>query len=114
MFTIPTARSTKTLFVINKDFYISKDGEFRGNVQALTPTDTSRNKRGFSVVEYTMDAPVYDSLGETFPIMATFESEPRESKNRFGNMTNTDHLLTLVQLGDAKPTTPNTKPETKA
>lgn len=113
MFTIPTSRSTKTLFVINKDFYTSKDGEFRGNIQALTPTDTSRNKRGFSVVEFTMDAPVYEALGDTFPIMATFESEPRESKNRFGNMTNSDHLLSLVALGDAKASSSNIKPETK-
>ncbi|GAB2585989.1 hypothetical protein [Nitrincola alkalisediminis] len=102
MFTIPSSRSTKTLFVINKDFYISKDGEFRGNIQALTPTDTSRNKRGFSVVEYTLDAPVYDALGDTFPTMATFESEPRESRNRFGNMTNTDHILKLISLGDGQ------------
>lgn len=98
-FQIPTLKSTKTLFVINKDFYAKKDtGEVRVTVECLVPAGGSRpNKRGYSVAAFTADKEVYDMLNlDNGPIMASFETEPRESRNGFGNTTNTDHLLRVV------------------
>lgn len=98
-FQIPTLKSTKTLFVINKDFYIQKaTGETRASVEVLVPAGGTRpNKVGYSVASFTAEQEVYDALNlDNGPIMATFESEPRESRNGFGNTTNTDHLVRVI------------------
>jgi len=105
-FQIPTLKSTKTLFVINKDFYVKKDsGEVRASVEVLVPAGGTRpNKRGYSVASFTAEQEVYDALNlDNGPIMATFETEPRESRNGFGNTTNTDHLVRVIadQSGQA-------------
>lgn len=98
-FQIPTLKSTKTLFVINKDFYAKKDtGEVRVTIEALVPAGGARpNKKGYSVAAFTADPEVYEALNlDNGPIMVNFESEPRESRNGFGNTTNTDHLLRVI------------------
>lgn len=98
-FQIPTLKSTKTLFVINKDFYVQKaSGEMRCSVEALVPAGGSRpNKKGYSVASFTAEPEVYEALNlDGGPVMATFESEPRESRNGFGNTTNTDHLVRVM------------------
>lgn len=98
-FQIPTLKSTKTLFVINKDFYIQKaTGEVRASVEVLVPAGGTRpNKKGYSVASFTAEQEVYDALNlDNGPIMATFETEPRESRNGFGNTTNTDHLVRVI------------------
>lgn len=98
-FQIPTLKSTKSLFVINKDFYAKKDtGEVRVTVECLVPAGGTRpNKKGYSVAAFTAEKEVYDALNlDNGPIMVNFESEPRESRNGFGNTTNTDHLLRVI------------------
>lgn len=107
MFQIPEIKSVKSLFVINKDAYTSKTtGEVRCSVQALVPVNGSRpNKKGYGVLEYTAEPAVYDALDlDNGPIMAQFETEPRESRNGFGNTTNADHLLRVIpERGAASP-----------
>lgn len=99
MFQIPTLKSTKTLFVINKDFYVKKDtGEMRVSVEVLVPAGGTRpNKKGYSVAAFTAEPEVYEALNlDNGPIMVSFETEPRESRNGFGNTTNTDHLVSII------------------
>ena len=98
MFQIPETKSVKSLFVINKDAYTTKQGELRCNVQVLVPVGNNRpNKKGYAVAEYTAEPAVYDALDlDKGPVMANFETEPRESRNGFGNTTNSDHLMKVV------------------
>lgn len=105
-FFIPSAKSKLTLFVINKDFYVKKDsGEMRVSIQALVPAGSARpNKRGFSVTEYTAESAVYEALDfSNGPMLVEFEAEPRESRNGFGNTTNTEHLLSVVAFPGRAP-----------
>ena len=98
-FQIPTLKSNKTLFVINKDYYVKKDtAEMRVSVEVLVPAGGSRpNKHGYSVASFTADPSVYDAIDlSNGPIMVSFETEPRESRNGFGNTTNTDHLVAVI------------------
>ncbi len=107
-FFIPSAKSKLTLFVINKDFYVKKDtAEMRVSVQALVPAGSARpNKKGFSVTEYTADPEVYEALDFTNgPMLVEFEAEPRESRNGYGNTTNTEHLLSVVAFPGRAPAT---------
>ncbi len=100
-FLIPSAKSKMSLFVINKDFYLKKDtGEMRVSIQVLVPAGSARpNKNGYSVAEYTAEPAVYEALpdlAESGPILVEFEAEPRESRNGFGNTTNTEHLIAVL------------------
>lgn len=102
-FLIPSAKSKMSLFVINKDFYIKKDtGEMRVSIQVLVPAGSARpNKNGYSVAEYTAEPAVYEALPditESGPILVEFEAEPRESRNGFGNTTNTEHLVAVLSV----------------
>ncbi|GGE47654.1 hypothetical protein GCM10007421_22400 [Halopseudomonas oceani] len=113
-FQIPTLKSTKSLFVINKDFYAKKDtGEVRVTVECLVPAGGTRpNKKGYSVAAFTAEKEVYDALNlDNGPIMVNFESEPRESRNGFGNTTNTDHLLRVI--ADKSAAAPAAQPQQK-
>ncbi|MBV1789015.1 hypothetical protein KQ940_13235 [Marinobacterium sp. D7] len=106
MFKIPEIKSVKSLFVINKDAYTNKQsGELRCSVQVLVPVGNDRpNKKGYAVAQYSAEPAVYDALDlDNGPIMAQFETEPRESRNGFGNTTNSDHLLRVIPEAAAKP-----------
>ncbi|WP_417784457.1 hypothetical protein [Terasakiella pusilla] len=106
MFNIPELRSTKTLFVINKDFYQTKTGEIRCSIQVLAPANDPRrpNKKGYSVMEYASEPAVYDALNlDNGPCMVEFQSEPREAKNAYGGMTNQDYLVSVVSLPGQRP-----------
>lgn len=114
-FHIPSAKSKLSLFVINKDFYIKKDtGEMRVSIQVLVPAGSSRpNKNGYSVAEYTAEPAVYEALPditESGPILVDFEAEPRESRNGFGNTTNTEHLMAVLSFPGQQAAQPQQQP----
>lgn len=105
-FFIPSAKSKLSLFVINKDFYVKKEtAEMRVSIQALVPAGSARpNKKGFSVTEYTAEPSVYEALDFSHgPMLVEFEAEPRESRNGFGNTTNTEHLVAVLSIPDQRP-----------
>lgn len=110
MFQIPELKSTKTLFVINKDFYVRKEtGEMRVTIEVLVPAGGSRpNKKGYAVAGFSAEQEVYEAINlDRGPVMVTFETEPRESRNNFGGTTNTDHLLSVVSVHNQKPAQTN-------
>lgn len=114
-FHIPSAKSKLSLFVINKDFYTKKDtGEMRVSIQVLVPAGSSRpNKNGYSVAEYTAEPAVYEALPditESGPILVDFEAEPRESRNGFGNTTNTEHLMAVLSFPGQQAAQPSQQP----
>lgn len=114
-FFIPSAKSKLSLFVINKDFYIKKETqEMRVSIQVLVPAGSSRpNKDGFAVAEYTAEPAVYEALpkiSQTGPVLVEFEAEPRESRNGFGNTTNTEHLMAVLSFPGQQAAQPQQQP----
>lgn len=113
-FHIPSAKSKLSLFVINKDFYVTKTGQTRVSVQVLVPAGSSRpNKKGYSVAEYSAEPAVYEALPdivESGPILVDFEAEPRESRNGFGNTTNTEHLMAVLSFPGQQVAQPQQQP----
>ena len=109
-FVIPTATSKTSLFVVKTDFYTKKDtGEVRASVQALSPipAGVNGNAKGFELTEFQADASVLDAINlDNGPAVYEFECAIRPITNRFGQTTNTQVLVRVVEDKPAQRTAP--------
>lgn len=113
-FVIPSASSKTSLFVVKTDFYTKKDtGEVRASVQALSPipAGVNGNGKGFELTEFNADASVLDSIDLTNgPAVYEFECAIRPITNRFGQTTNTQVLVRVVDDKPAQRTAQDSRP----
>lgn len=92
------------LWVTKTDHYTSKTtGEIYATVQSIAPIpDGARgNAKGFEISEYTIEPTLLDGIvfkGE--PLLCKFASVVRPTKDRFGNITNTQVLVELLSVGN--------------
>ncbi|MCY1274838.1 hypothetical protein D9M70_234670 [compost metagenome] len=103
------------LWVTKTDHYTSKTtGEIYATVQSIAPIpDGARgNAKGFEISEYSIEPTLLDGIefqGE--PLLCKFASVVRPTKDRFGNITNTQVLVELLSVGQkVYATAPTTRP----
>jgi hypothetical protein len=91
------------LWVTKTDHYTSKTtGEIYATVQSIAPIPEGArgNAKGFEISEYSIEPTLLDGIvfqGE--PLLCKFASVVRPTKDRFGNITNTQVLVELLSVG---------------
>ncbi|HBP3823600.1 TPA: DNA-binding protein, partial [Pseudomonas aeruginosa] len=97
------------LWVTKTDTYTStKTGEIYASVQSIAPIPEGArgNAKGFEISEYNIEPTLLDAIVfEGQPVLCKFASVVRPTKDRFGNITNTQVLVDLLAVG-GKPMAP--------
>lgn len=97
------------LWVTKTDHYTSKTtGEIYATVQSIAPIPEGArgNAKGFEISEYSIEPTLLDGIVfEGQPLLCKFASVVRPTKDRFGNITNTQVLVELLSVGKQEYTT---------
>ncbi len=91
------------LWVTKTDHYTSKTtGEIYATVQSIAPIPEGArgNAKGFEISEYSIEPTLLDGIVfDGQPLLCKFASVVRPTKDRFGNITNTQVLVELLSAG---------------